>query len=229
MNQKIKSITKGSEIIDKIFYEVVLMLRQKNNLTEIQLAQQIKKLAKKFGAQGLAFSPIVAFGPGSADIHHVPTDKKIGRNNFLMLDYGFKISGYCSDFTRTLFIGTPNREQEKIYNIVLSAQLAAIKKLKSEKFADHVDFAARHIINLAGYGRYHYHGGHGIGKLIHERPHFKSSSGDIVKKNDVVTIEPGIYIPKKFGIRIEDMILVSNKPTVFSKIPKDFKSMIIKK
>src|SRR6185369_11925217 len=152
-----------------------------------------------------------------------------GKNNFLMLDYGVKVNGFCSDYTRTLFLGKPNQEHEKIYNIVLQAQLAAIKKVKSGKFGDEIDFAARHIINQNGFGKFYVHGtGHGVTQKIHDLPNFKPNSGDVVKRGDIVTVEPGIYLPKKFGIRIEDMILVSQKPKTFSKVPKDFKSMIVK-
>jgi Xaa-Pro aminopeptidase len=226
---KIQAITKGSQIIDQIFWELLNILLSKKLVTEIQLANEIKKLGKKFGGQGMAFPPIVSFGASSSEIHHKPSKKKIGKNNFLMLDYGVKVRGFCSDFTRTLFLGNPNKEQEKIYNIVLTAQLAAIKKVALGKFGDEVDFAARHIINIAGYGKNYNHGtGHGVTKKIHDLPNFKPASGDVVKKDDVVTVEPGIYLPRKFGVRIEDMVLVSHKPKVLSKIPKDFRSMIIK-
>ncbi|HEX9502804.1 MAG TPA: M24 family metallopeptidase [Patescibacteria group bacterium] len=227
---KLRAISHGSLIIDKIFLEIVdlIKMRHKFGLTEIEIANQIKKLGKKFGAQGMAFPPIVSFGRSAVEIHHKPGKLRIGKNNFLMLDYGVKVSGYCSDFTRTLFIGTPNKEQERIYNIVLKSQLAAIKKTAPGKHADGIDFTARHIINTSGFGKFYIHGtGHGVGKKIHEAPNFKPNSGDIIMENDVVTVEPGIYLPKKFGVRIEDMILVKNKPEIFSKIPKDFGSMII--
>ncbi|MBX4191467.1 MAG: M24 family metallopeptidase [Candidatus Doudnabacteria bacterium] len=234
MNQKIKSITKGSEIIDKIFNEIVLMLRQRKNPTELEVVQEIKKLAKKFGADGMAWnspSPaLVGFGSGAADIHHKASTKKIGNNNFLMLDYGVKVKGFCSDFTRTIFIGTPTKLHEGIYNFVFYSHKAATEKIFIGQSGDVIDFTARHIINQSGFGKTFAHTtGHGVGKKIHEAPSIGPSSKDILKKDDVITIEPGIYLPKKFGVRIEDMILVTDKPKVFSKIPKDFKSMIIKR
>lgn len=225
---KLQAITKGSQIIDKIFWELFEILKSGKSQTEIQIAQKIKQLAKKFGGSGLAFPPIVSFGRSAVEIHHKPGKNKIGRNNFLMLDYGVKVNDFCSDFTRTLFIGKPTKLHEKIYNVVLRAQLTAIRKVASGKSGDEIDFAARHVINQTGLGKFYIHGtGHGVGKKIHESPSFKANSGDVVKKNDIVTIEPGIYLPNKFGVRIEDMILVSNHPKVFSKVPKDFKSMII--
>ncbi len=225
---KVQAITRGSKIIDQIFLELVKVLKTKTPHTEVQLANQIKKLAKNLGSQGMAFPPIVSFGKSAVEIHHKPGKIKIGKNNFLMLDFGVKISGYCSDFTRTLFLGLPSKEQIKIYGIVLSAQRTAIKKIGIGEFADEVDFAARHIINKNGYGKFYVHGtGHGVTKKIHDTPNFKPNSSDVIKKGDIVTVEPGIYLPKKFGIRIEDMILVSETPKIFSRIPTDFRSMVV--
>jgi Xaa-Pro aminopeptidase len=232
---KLQAIIKGSQIIDQIYWELFKMLsasvgKKSTDLTELFLARKIKTLAKKMGGDGMAFPPIVSFGSSSAEIHHIPSRKKIGRNNFLMLDYGVKVKGYCSDFTRTLFLGTPNKLHKKIYNIVLNAQLRAITKVRVGAMSDEIDFTARHIINQSGYGKFYNHGtGHGVGKKIHELPNFKITSGDIVNKNDIVTVEPGIYLPKQFGVRIEDMIHVKEKPEIFSQIPKDFKSMIVKR
>ncbi len=227
---KLRAIQHGSLIIDKIFLEIVELIktRQRFGLTEIQIANYIKRRGKKLGAEGMAFPPIVSFGKNAVEIHHKPANKKIGRNNFLMLDFGMKVSGYCSDFTRTLFLGRPNKEQEKIYNIVLKSQKTGIKKIAIGKSGDEIDFASRHIINSFGFGKFYTHGtGHGVSKKIHDLPNFRPNSGDILKKDDVVTVEPGIYIPKKFGVRIEDMILVGKKSKTYSKIPTDLRSMII--
>jgi len=229
MSSKLKAITKGSQIIDQIFWELLKTLKSGKPLTEIMLEKQIRKLSKQLGGDGVAFEPtMVSFGRNASQIHRKPNNTKIGKNNFLMLDFGVKVSGYCSDFTRTLFIGKPTKYQEKIYNIVLNAQKMAIKKIAIGKFGDEIDFAARHIINQNGFGKFYQHGtGHGVTKKIHDLPSFKPNSGDIVKNGDVVTIEPGIYLPGKFGIRIEDMVYVSKKPKIFSRIPKDFKRMVI--
>jgi Xaa-Pro aminopeptidase len=229
--KKIQAITKGSQIIDKIFWELLKTLKNQSNLTEHNLTNKIRKFAKQMGAEGMAFPPIVSFGKNSTEIHHKPDKSKIGKNNFLMLDYGVKIDGYCSDFTRTLFIGKPNSLHEKIYNIVLKSQLATIKKIAVGNLADEIDFTARHIINQSGYGKYYIHGtGHGVGRQIQEQPSFKINSSDVISKDVIVTVEPGIYLPNKFGVRIEDMVLPAdrkNKPRILSTIPKDFKNMII--
>jgi len=252
MTPKLQAITKGSQVIDKIFWELLKILsarggsesmmlglspskllssggKPERNLTEKSLASFIKRRAKELGAQGMAFPPIVSFGESSAEIHHKPNHTRIGKNNFLMLDYGVKVQGFCSDFTRTLFLGTPTKQQAQIYNIVLTAQAAAIKKLAVGKTGDEIDFAARHVINKAGFGKLYNHGtGHGVTQKIHDLPNFKPSSGDVIRQGHIVTIEPGIYLPKKYGIRIEDMVIVSHKSKILSKVPKDFKSMIIK-
>ncbi|HTL39676.1 MAG TPA: M24 family metallopeptidase [Methylomirabilota bacterium] len=227
MTTKLQSIKKGSQIIDQIFWELFDILRTRKNLTELTLARFIRRRAKQLGAEGQAFPPIVAFGKNSSEIHHFAGSTKIGKNNFLMFDYGVKVNGYCSDFTRTIFLGKPTKFHEKIYNIVLKAQKAAIKKVKSNAISGKVDFTARTIITRSGYATRFNHGtGHGVGKKIHELPNFKPNTQDRIEKNTVVTVEPGIYLPGKFGVRIEDMILVGpNK--IYSKIPKDFQSMII--
>ena len=126
-------------------------------------------------------------------------------------------------------MGRPTKYHEKIYNIVLASQIATIKEISVGEYGDKLDFAARHVINLAGFGKYFTHAtGHGVGRKIHEQPVLRPSSGDVLALNDVVTVEPGIYLPGKFGVRIEDMVLVDKTPRVFSNIPKDFKSMVVK-
>ena len=167
MSLKLQSILKGSQIIDKIFWEILKLLRTRNGLTELILARQIRRLAKDMGATGMAFPPIVSFGASSAEIHHSPSNKKIDRQNFLMLDYGVKVKGYCSDFTRTLFLGRPTKYQKKIYNIVVEAQLAAIKKIKIGVDCVDIDLTARNIIAKAGLAKYFNHStGHAVGRIL---------------------------------------------------------------
>lgn len=205
------------------------MLKTPGRFTEKDLERKIKKLARQMGARGMAFPPIVSSGKSSAEIHHQPANIKIGKNNFLMLDYGVKVNDYCSDFTRTLFLGRPNKYHEKVYNAVLRAQQAALKRVKSNAVCAEVDLAARNVIAKAGFAQYYNHStGHAVGKQIHEAPGFKPASDETLSPNLIMTVEPGIYLPRKFGVRIEDMIVVSKKPKVLSKVPKDFKSMIIK-
>jgi len=240
MASKLQSIQKGSQIIDQIFWELLKILKSRRNLTELALARRIRKLAKDLGAQGLAFPPIVSFGKGlafppivsfgksSAEIHHKPGKNIIGTNNFLMLDYGVKVNGYCSDFTRTLFLGRPTNYHKKIYNIVLNAQLTALKKVQAGADCVDIDLIARNIIAKAGFAKnYNHSTGHAVGRKIHEPPSFSPISKEVLSKDTIMTVEPGIYLPKKFGVRIEDMVLVTSKPKVFSKISKNFSDMIM--
>ncbi len=230
MASKLQSITKGSQIIDQIFWELFKLLKTEPAMTEIAVARLIKKRALQLGAAGLAFPSIVSFGSSSAEIHHKPAVKKIGRNNFLMLDYGVKVKGFCSDFTRTLFIGQPNKFQAKVYQTVLSAHRAALKQVKIGVDCAVVDLTARNIIARQGFAKHYNHStGHGVGRKIHEAPSFSAASPSTLSPNLVMTVEPGIYLPHQFGVRVEDMILVSQKPKVFSQVPTDFQSMIISK
>ena len=206
-------------------------------VTEIELAYELEKYGKKNGAEALAFEPIVAFGKNAAAPHHLSSGQKIGsstgsgrsRNNFLLLDFGMKIAGYHTDFTRTLFLGRPNKKQEAVYNIVLRAQQRMIAQARAGVPAKLVDSAGRDYIAQMGYGdNYTHNGGHGVGLEIHEPPNFSPKSEDVLQENMVVTAEPGIYLEGEFGVRIEDMVRVTSRgPQVLSKIGKRFKEMII--
>lgn len=225
---EVASIRKGARIIDKIF----LQLRQryiKPGGTEGEIALEIARLAKKFGAQGLAFEPIVAWGANAAAPHHNPGKTRIAKNNFLLLDFGVVVRGYHSDFTRTLFVGRPKKWQERIYNIVLAAQERAVRTIRPGIQARFIDAAARDHIAKQGHGKYFTHNsGHGVGLEIHELPNLSPDSEDLLWAGMVVTVEPGIYIEKKAGVRIEDMVeITKDGGRVLSKVRKDFKGMII--
>lgn len=250
--KEIKYIKKAQSIIDKIFFAVRKM--RLTGMTELELSQKMERLAIKFGADGMAFESIVAFGPNAAAPHHLSGKQKIKRGNFLLLDFGVLVKGYHSDFTRTLFIGKSTIKQEKVYRAVLDAQIRAIEKITSPSLAPSrggeepvphspprqgelegvraslIDKTARDYIASMGFGKYFTHNtGHGVGLEIHELPNLSSKSLDILRTGMVVTVEPGIYIENWGGVRIEDMVLVSgDNPVVLSKSPKDFGSMIIK-
>ncbi len=226
--QEIKYIRKAQAILDKIFVTVKKMSLP--GMTELALSQKMRDWAVRFGAGGMAFESIVAFGPNAAAPHHLSSMQKIKRGNFLLLDFGVLVDGYHSDFTRTFFIGTPTRRQETVYNTVLEAQQRGIEKATAGNPAVLIDEAARGHIKRAGFGKYFTHNtGHGVGLEIHELPNFSATSEDILRPNMVVTVEPGIYIENWGGVRIEDMVLVKNLGNeVLPKPPKDFKSMIIK-
>ena len=238
---EIGHIRKAQGIIDKIFSNI--KKTRLLGMTELALSQKMQDWAVKFGADGMAFESIVAFGPNAAAPHHLSGKQKIKGNNFLLLDFGVLVNGYHSDFTRTLFIGSPNKKQEKVYNTVLEAQQRGIEQVRAGQKAAEVDAAARNYITKAGFGKYFTHNtGHGVGLEIHELPNFSpptpsrvgaptqsvgAKSEDVLQSGMIVTVEPGIYIENWGGVRVEDMILVADKPVQLSRSPKDLKSMII--
>lgn len=225
---ELRYIRKGSKLIDDAFEYVRHLINQKDYLTEIELAQEIERYGREHGAQGIPFEPIVAWGQNSAIPHHASSMQKIGNNNFLLLDFGFTVNGYQSDFTRTLFIGKPTKKQRDLYEAVLSAQQEAISAVNVNEQAGRIDNAARRHLVRHGYGKYFTHTtGHGVGIEIHEAPTLLPRSKEILVENSVVTVEPGAYLPNKFGVRIEDMVLVGKKSKTFSRIPKNWESTIL--
>ncbi|MBI3952532.1 MAG: aminopeptidase P family protein [Candidatus Doudnabacteria bacterium] len=226
--QEIAFIRKGSQIIDETFKYIRKYILKYIHPSEAEIAYKIERIGKNLGAEANAFDPIIAFGPNAAAPHHSSSNKKIGRDNFLLLDFGFKFKGYHSDFSRTLFVGRPSAHHEKVYNIVLNAQASGIKSAKIGIEAKEVHSQVYDSIQKAGYGKFFTHNsGHGVGLQIHELPSLSPDSDQVLRRNNVATMEPGIYLPGKFGVRIEDMIVVSEKTEVLSRIPKDFKSMVI--
>ena len=200
-------------------------------MTEIELSQMLESQMRKFGAQNASFPSIIAVGSNAALCHFQPGGRKIAESELLLVDWGARVKGYCSDLTRTLFTGRPTAEMEKIYNIVLEANQEAIAAVRGGVACHEVDAVARQIIEKAGYGEFFGHGlGHGLGLEIHENPRFARNFPGTVEPGMILTIEPGIYLPGKFGVRIEDDVLVTNDGcevlTVTS--PKTFESMIVK-
>jgi Xaa-Pro aminopeptidase len=177
--------------------------------SEIFYSGMISMLQKAYGADGDSFEPIVASGKNSAKPHHKSGIKLIKKNEPILLDFGSTYKNYGSDITRMFFWGRPGRDFQKIFQIVYDAKLYAIEKIKEGILCKDLDGIARNYISKKGFGRYFKHSlGHGIGVKNHGFPLISLSSNDILKENMVITIEPGIYMPGKFGIRIEDDILV---------------------
>jgi Xaa-Pro aminopeptidase len=157
----------------------------------------------------MAFPPIVASGPNSALPHAVPTNRKIGRKEPIILDVGLKFNGYCCDMTRTIFLDSPGPEFREIYRTVRNAQLSAIEYVKPGTDSTKPDSVAREIIKGAGFGMYFGHSlGHGVGLATHEAPRLSPINPVKLAKGMVVTVEPGIYIPGKGGVRLEEMVVV---------------------
>ncbi len=192
------------------------------NKTEKQISKLIEELIYEYGGESMSFSPIVASGPNSADPHHASNSRIIKKGDIVVLDYGAKYKGYCSDITRTIAIGEMSEEAKKIYNIVREAQQNGIDAVKKGILAKDIDYATRKIIASYGYGLYFIHRtGHGIGLDVHEDPFITSSNSEVIQNGMVFTIEPGIYLPNKFGIRIEDDVLVNEKGISLTSAPKD--------
>lgn len=201
--------------IKKIIQTEVRKSRAKTlKITEQDIAWKIKQLGNEFGAENVSFDPIVAFGKHSALPHHEPGKTKLKKGDIVLIDMGMKYKGYCSDMTRMIFTSPPSPLQREIYNIVLKAQENCIKGIKAGISGEKADKLARKIIEDAGYSEYYGHsGGHGIGLDIHEIPNLAEKYKTPLRENSAITVEPGIYLPGKFGIRIEDMLLIAKTGT----------------
>ena len=221
--KEIALIIKSQRINEKVFLTIKKIIQDHcktafskssstKPLREIDIAWMIKKLAHDFGAQDISFNPIVSFGEHSAQPHHEPDTTKLKKGDIIMIDMGMKYQGYCSDMTRMIFTAPPTPKQKEIYDLVLRAQKNAIKKIKAGISGKKADDLSRDIINKAGFKEQYGHaGGHGIGLDIHEIPSLAETYKNPLKPNSVITIEPGIYLEGEFGIRIEDMILVTKQ------------------
>lgn len=208
-DDEIENISKAQEITEKAYYEVLNYI--KPGVCERKIALELEYLMKKYGAQKVSFDLITITGKKTSLPHGVPTDGIISEGDFFTMDIGAQYEGYHSDMTRTVAVKSCCDEQREIYNIVLNAQLSALSKVRAGVKAFDVDKTARDIIENAGYGKNFGHStGHGVGLDIHEQPYVNTRGDRILSENMVITVEPGIYIEEKFGVRIEDMVLVKN-------------------
>lgn len=206
-SSEVDSITRAVRIADAAFERVLQIIRP--GVREREVAAELEYQMSMLGSQRPAFESIVASGWRSALPHGLASDKKIARGEFVTLDFGATVDGYVSDITRTVVLGKASARQKKVYGIVLKAHLAAIRKIKAGVECKAVDAAARSIIDKSGYGKTFGHGtGHGIGFYIHVGPRLSPQSTDRLAVNNVVTVEPGIYVEGWGGVRIEDDILV---------------------
>jgi len=214
-------ITKAVELADAAFEQAKGIIRP--GITEKEAAWEIEKFLRQEGSEGIPFEIIVASGPNSALPHARPTEKIICPGEPVLIDMGARISGYCSDFSRTLFLGETDKSLQEIYNIVLKAQTAAIEGIESGMDASQADQLARSVVEQAGYGEAFGHNlGHGVGLAVHEFPTLGPSSSDSLADGMVFTIEPGIYLAGQGGVRIEDMVVLENgKAKVLSKAKRD--------
>ena len=201
---EIALLRKAEHIGDAAFADVLKIL--KPGMTELEVAAEIEYSLKKHGAEGLSFDTIAASGINSSMPHAIPSQKKLAEGDFLTMDFGCIYQGYCSDMTRTVVIGKADDEMKKVYNTVLKAQTEAIAAIKAGLVCKDVDKIARDIIAADGYGPYFGHGlGHSVGLYIHESPALNTRDETVLEAGMIETVEPGVYIPGKWGVRIEDM------------------------
>ena len=179
-------------------------------MKEVDVAAEMELAARRGGAEAMSFETIIASGPRSALPHGRASAAPITQGAFVVCDFGVILSGYCSDETRTVWVGTPSDDARQAYEAVREAQQAAIDAVKPGITAGEVDAAARKSLRKAGYGKYFTHStGHGVGLEIHESPRVADGQKEILQPGMVITIEPGVYFPGKWGIRVEDMVVVN--------------------
>ena len=203
---EIEIMQKAQDITDKAFAEVLGRITV--GMTEKQLQAELVYCLLKNGADGMSFDPIVVSGPNTSMPHGVAGDRAIEKGDFITMDFGALYQGYCADMTRTVAVDHATEEMEKVYNTVLQAQTAAIAATKAGMTGAQVDKVARDIITEAGYGQYFGHGyGHGLGMQVHEMPSVSPKGQTPIPENALCSAEPGIYLPGKFGVRIEDVVV----------------------
>lgn len=218
-DQEIEYIETACNITDSCFLHLQEFI--KIGMTEKDVAFEIERFFHDNNSDGLAFETIVASGKNTSKPHSIPTDKKIEYGDAVLIDFGAKYKGYCADMTRTIFMGEATEKQKKIYNIVLNTQTRALTKMKDNSDTKEISNYVVNEFNFSGYELVHALG-HGVGLEVHEKPFFSTKGSSFLRKNMVITNEPGIYIPGEFGIRIEDTLLVNNmEPTLLTKSNKN--------
>lgn len=221
---ELDNVIKAQRIAESAFDYVLGII--KDGMTEKQLALELDFYMLSHGAQALSFDTIAVSGKNSSLPHGVPSEKKIEKGDFITMDFGAVINGYHSDMTRTVALGFVSDEQKMVYETVLLAQKKALNGVRAGVVCRDADAIARNVIEGAGYGEFFRHGlGHGVGVEIHEAPTV-SPKGDIVlKEGMLITVEPGVYLPERFGVRIEDMVCVTENGC--ENLTKADKSLII--
>ncbi len=220
-NEEIEKIKSAQAITDKAFSYI--LERIEIGRTEKEIATDLDYFMRKNGADGIAFDTIAISGKNTSLPHGTPTDKEIQKGDFFTLDFGAVKDGYSSDMTRTVAVGNVSQEQKFVYETVLKAQIESLKAIKSGAVCKEIDAIARNIIYSSGFEGCFGHGlGHSVGLEIHESPSFNTRDETVLKSGIVITVEPGIYLQNKFGVRIEDMIAVTDQGYInLTKSPKE--------
>ena len=221
---ELQLMLKAQEITDKAFSEI--LTRIKPGMTELELQAELIYCLYKNGGTGLAFSPIVVSGPNTSLPHGVAGERVIQEGDFVTLDFGASYKGYCADMTRTVAVGYATEEMRKVYETVLKAQETGIAATRAGVIGRDIDAAARKVITDAGYGEYFGHGyGHSLGLEIHEAPNPNPGNAGPMPAGALCSAEPGIYLPGRFGVRIEDVTLITENGVI--NITKSPKNLII--
>ncbi len=219
--EEIEKMIAAQRIAEAGFEHMLEFIRPGRTEKEIQLELDFYMLSH--GAEALSFDTIALTGKNTSMPHGVPGDTAVEQGSFVLMDFGAIVEGYHSDMTRTVCVGEPDDEMKKVYDIVLQAQLAGIAAVREGIAGSELDAVSRKIINDAGYGGNFGHSlGHGVGMDIHETPFASPSSKDVLLADMIVTVEPGIYLPDRFGVRIEDFVVVKEDGCFnMTKAPKE--------
>ena len=225
---ELDNIIKAQEITDRAFSHILDYLSDnigKPDFTESKVALELEFFMRANVAEGIAFDTIAVSGIKSAMPHGVPENIPVSKG-FLTMDFGAKFNGYCSDMTRTVCIGKPTDKMRTVYNTVLEAQLKALSAISSERTGAEIDAIARDFINNSGYeGKFGHSLGHSLGLEIHENPNFSAGEIWLIPQGAVISVEPGIYLDGEFGVRIEDIVNITEKSC--KNLTKSTKELII--
>lgn len=207
--QEVEKIKQAQAIADETFQHILKYIKE--GITEKEIALEMDYYMLSHGAEALSFDTIALGGKNTSMPHGVPSNYRVQKGDFILMDYGAVVDGYHSDMTRTICLGNPTDKMVEVYNIVLKAQQVALDNVKVGITGKMGDSFAREVISNAGYGEYFGHSlGHGVGMEIHEYPVMSPNNDNILVDKSVVTVEPGIYLPNEFGVRIEDFIYLTN-------------------
>jgi Xaa-Pro aminopeptidase len=219
--EELSNMVSAQRIAEKALSEIFNEIRP--GVTEKELAARIQYLMLHYGAENMSFDPIVLTGKNGSLPHGVPSDDKVCNGDFVTMDFGCIYHGYCSDMTRTVAVGFATEEMQMVYSTVLAAQKAGIAAARAGISGQKIDGVARRVIANAGYGDYFGHSfGHGVGVEIHEAPNASPSNETVLSPNTVISAEPGIYLPGKMGVRIEDVIVLKENGCLnITKAPKE--------
>lgn len=224
-DSEIELMRNASKLNDEVMrrvYEYLQANAGHKTITESEIQEKVKQFNAEMNIFELSFTPLICFGENGAEPHHDSDETTLKENQAIIVDIGGRKDGYCSDMTRSFFYGNPDESYERVYSLVKEANLAAIKIIKPGVSFKEIDNAARQVITKAGYGEAFTHRtGHGIGINVHEFPDVSSVNEMVCKAGMIFSVEPGIYLKEKFGVRIEDLVLVTEEGCeVLNQYPK---------